>query len=351
MKTLPSWYRKLRTKTDASPPGETAVAAPPSPSERAPAVSANGAVKSEAAPAEATATSAPAAEPIPAPPAAAGPPNKASRLLEVKRRTVPKLVRTAKAAYESSGPWQRPAVATAAIMVAAGLGYAGGVSAGKRGDGDLAAQRVSEAASDIRQSREETMRLAAEMKYTRVAVDALKGERDRARADLGRQAQLSERVEKTTSEAAGRIGKLAEQLDRIEKTQRDPARIASLMDRLDRIERQMQTASLAPQAGAPTPPPKPVAAGAPLPDVATTGSLQDPKPPAKPVETDHRKIQLEGYVLRDIEDGLALIEGRNGRYFEVSPGMSLPGLGRVEAIERRGRQWVVVTPKGFIAER
>ena len=30
---------------------------------------------------------------------------------------------------------------------------------------------------------------------------------------------------------------------------------------------------------------------------------------------------------------------------------SVPGIGRVEAIERRGRQWVVVTAKGFIAER
>jgi hypothetical protein len=46
--------------------------------------------------------------------------------------------------------------------------------------------------------------------------------------------------------------------------------------------------------------------------------------------------------------GGAVVEARNGRLHEVVPGRNLPGAGRVEAIERRGRIWVVVTTKGVI---
>ncbi len=33
------------------------------------------------------------------------------------------------------------------------------------------------------------------------------------------------------------------------------------------------------------------------------------------------------------------------------PGDTLPGAGRVEAIERQGRQWVVVTRQGFVTPK
>jgi glycine/D-amino acid oxidase-like deaminating enzyme len=53
-------------------------------------------------------------------------------------------------------------------------------------------------------------------------------------------------------------------------------------------------------------------------------------------------------VLREVYDGAALIEG-NRRLYEVMPGGVIPGVGRVEAIERRGRSWVVLTDKGTIS--
>jgi hypothetical protein len=49
-----------------------------------------------------------------------------------------------------------------------------------------------------------------------------------------------------------------------------------------------------------------------------------------------------------VYDGLALIESRNRRLLEVGPGAMVPGVGRVEAIEKRGKRWVVVTAKGLI---
>ncbi len=74
---------------------------------------------------------------------------------------------------------------------------------------------------------------------------------------------------------------------------------------------------------------------------ALTGSLPDKaKPP-----------MVDGWLLRDVYDGVAMIENRNRRLVEVGPGDTLPGAGRVEAIERRGRTWVVVTSKGLITSQ
>ncbi len=69
------------------------------------------------------------------------------------------------------------------------------------------------------------------------------------------------------------------------------------------------------------------------------------------MDLDPRKTQLDSHILRDVDDGVALIEARNGRVLEVHPGQVVTGLGKIETIERRGRQWIVVTSKGFIGER
>ena len=101
-------------------------------------------------------------------------------------------------------------------------------------------------------------------------------------------------------------------------------KIAEAVDRTERAER---------RAAAPTP-------AAP----ETTGSIAtstaDPKQVAKPPIVD-------GWVVRKVYDGAALIEGRYG-IVEVEPGMMLPGLGRIQEIKRQDGHWVVVTPKGLI---
>ena len=262
-------------------------------------------------------------------------------------KTIPGRVRAAK-----PNAVRRPAAIAAGLMaLAAGLGYgAARLSTAAVPNADAIEQRWSEAAAGLKQNHSDVARLAVEMKSLHASIDALKG--DRPRAELStKQAQLNDKFDKAAADSTAKIAKLAEQLDRIEKTQRDPARIATLVERLDRIEK--QTASVPEKAATPTPPPKPVAL-APAPaasDVTQTGSLAEAKPVAKLPEFDPRKTQLESYVLRDVDDGAALIEGRNGRVFEAHPGQVISGLGKIEAIERRGRQWVVVTAKGFIGER
>jgi hypothetical protein len=59
---------------------------------------------------------------------------------------------------------------------------------------------------------------------------------------------------------------------------------------------------------------------------------------------------VEGWVLRDVGHGGALIEGRNGLY-EVYAGDPVPGLGRIDAIRKLDGRWVVVTSKGLIVAR
>ena len=66
-------------------------------------------------------------------------------------------------------------------------------------------------------------------------------------------------------------------------------------------------------------------------------------------ETRVAQAPANGYVLRDVHDGVALVEGRAGMR-EVAPGDALPGVGRIRSIERRRGQWVVVTANGLIEQ-
>ena len=63
-----------------------------------------------------------------------------------------------------------------------------------------------------------------------------------------------------------------------------------------------------------------------------------------------RLPSVEGWILRDVANGGALIEGRQG-IFEVYAGDPVPGLGRVDAIRRQDGHWVVVTSRGLIVAR
>jgi hypothetical protein len=197
----------------------------------------------------------------------------------------------------------------------------------------------------------ESARLATDLSLLRdrtiQAHDAADKGRAEAGARLGQIAERLERLQRQDGDLAGKVASLAERLtalaERQEHADREQAaRLAALVDKLDKRQGTTPVAA-APVAPAPVAAaahvaaPKPVAA-----EPALTGSLSDkPAVAAKPGT-------IEGWVLRDVYDGMAMIENRNRRLVEVGPGDTLPGAGRVEAIERRGRSWVVVTSKGVI---
>jgi hypothetical protein len=158
------------------------------------------------------------------------------------------------------------------------------------------------------------------------------------------------------------FSKTAERLEKIERAQTEPAaKLTRLSEAVDRLR------------AAPAPLPSPVAV-APLGAKDVTGSISPASVATSRTETlrnetakndtarndtarnDTAKTEvgrlptLEGWVLRDVVHGGALIDGRRGMY-EVYAGDIIPGLGRIDAIRRQDGRWVVVTSKGLIVAR
>jgi hypothetical protein len=136
--------------------------------------------------------------------------------------------------------------------------------------------------------------------------------------------------------AAAQSTRLSDRLDKVEKAEAEPAaKLAKLSELMEKLH------------AAPMPVPGPVAS---VPSrEATTGSIQPP--PAAPAKPEIARLPtVEGWVLRDVANGSAIIEGRQGLY-EVFAGDPIPGLGRVDAIRRQDGRWVVVTSKGLIVAR
>ena len=173
----------------------------------------------------------------------------------------------------------------------------------------------AEATAGIRQNQEDMVRLAGDVTALKGVLAAFKDSFENAKVDAAQNRPLLERLDKL--ERASRDARRADAADRTERAATAPdAKFAALDSRLDAIER-------------------------PAVEPSRTGSLPEPKLAAKPKP-------IEGWVLREVYDGGAVVESRNGRLYEVVPGRSLPSVGRVETIERRGKNWVVVTAKGVI---
>jgi len=158
---------------------------------------------------------------------------------------------------------------------------------------------------------------------------------------------LKANVEHTSKTGLGQFNRANDRLDKLEKAQAEPmARIAKLSETVDKLRA--------------TPPAAPAQAAAAAPARETTGSIAPtqvataaaaPAPvPAAPRTEVGRLPTIDGWVLRDVSNGGALIEGRGGLY-EVYAGDPIPGVGRVDAIRRQDGRWVVVTSKGLIVAR
>jgi hypothetical protein len=157
---------------------------------------------------------------------------------------------------------------------------------------------------------------------------------------------LKASVEHTTKMGMSQFNKTSDRLDKVEKAQAEPAaKLAKLSEAVDKLR------------AAPPAAPTPVAA-APVAAKEVTGSIAPPAaaatatpvPLPAPKPEVARLPTVEGWVLRDVDHGYALIEGRRGM-FEVYAGDPIPGLGRVDAIRKQDGRWVVVTSKGLIVAR
>jgi hypothetical protein len=152
---------------------------------------------------------------------------------------------------------------------------------------------------------------------------------------------LKASVEHASKMSASQFNKTSDRLDKVEKAQAEPAKLAKLSEQVDKLRATPPAASVAAAAAA-----KEVT-GSVTPPAATAAAA--PKPAEVKTEVG-RLPTVEGWILRDIANGGALIEGRHGVY-EVYAGDPVPGLGRVDAIRRQDGRWVVVTTKGLIVAR
>jgi hypothetical protein len=67
-----------------------------------------------------------------------------------------------------------------------------------------------------------------------------------------------------------------------------------------------------------------------------------------PVTPERKPTSLEGWTLREMTDGKAVLEGPTG-IWRVTPGDTVPGMGKVESYIRSNGQWIVATSSGLIS--
>ncbi len=176
--------------------------------------------------------------------------------------------------------------------------------------------------------------------------------------------EFSARVEALDRDSNARMLYAARDVSaRFEKLDRDVAtRLAEVdkfvmrnIERVQKLEQRSEQELAAQEQRASAPPPPRPAAFVPLPpprpqleaEFTSLGS-ETTSVSAQPARSRNaQRIPPNGYVLREVRDGFALLEGRSGLR-AVAPGDAIPGAGLVRAIERRGAEWVVVTSVGLI---
>ena len=154
----------------------------------------------------------------------------------------------------------------------------------------------------------------------RTALEDIQGLKEnvvQARVEL---AALKLSIDSANRNTAAQLSRISERIDRVERSQAEPtAKLTKAVDTLERLSRGEASSK----------------------DV--TGSLASPASGLN----QSKPAVVDGWVVRDVYRGTALIEGRMG-VIEVDQGDVVPGLGRVDAIRKQDGRWVVVTLKGLI---
>jgi hypothetical protein len=159
------------------------------------------------------------------------------------------------------------------------------------------------------------------------AVPGTAGGRDASeslKTHLAELTALRESLDRVNRSANAQFAKIGQRLDSLEHAQAGPAaKLAHVADAIDRLEKQRTAA----------------------PDV--TGSISS-NPPSKTSAQSLPPPVLHSWIIEEVHNGRAMVESRYGDVFVVGAGSMLPGLGRVEQIERQDGRWVVVTASGLI---
>lgn len=253
-------------------------------------------------------------------------------------------------------PWWKAASVVAAFGLAAGVG--GGAAYGLRhGLRWPVAPEAAASAATLARLQDQVAQLQRGMDALRTT--AAEG----ARADDGLRGvkrgldTLRQDVDQARAGSAATLAaSIAALSAKIDKVDHDPSpKLADIAVRLDRMEKQASATA----AGVKAPVPAAVSRAAPVPVPLARPVAAVATPPARAGVTQvagtaasaglpEKPVTVDGWVLRDVYDGVALVEARGGGLREIEPGEYLPGAGQVRSIERRGRGWVVMTSRGVI---
>jgi hypothetical protein len=231
----------------------------------------------------------------------------------------------------SSPRWKRFAGAVAALALAGGIGWATAARFDDSARGASPELTTARNAAELaaRSAAAATAALEAQRQNTEQEIAVLRDHVEGLKSKLEAQAQKTHAAETT-------IAALQKSLS--EQRAEAAATTSQLQAKLEKVQTLAaeRTTDRAPVSSIGKPLPKPLPAARPLPlPVAAAAAPRTPP-------TAYR-----AFVLRDIEDGHAVVEGADGLE-EVGPGDVLPGGARVERIEKRGPNWVVLTNRGAI---
>ena len=205
--------------------------------------------------------------------------------------------------------------------------------------------------------RTETVRLAGDIAQLHTVLADLRASTDAARKEAAtRSSALGERLAQVDKSLNAKVAALGERLEQVEREH--TARLTGLAAQLERRTaatpvaakaEPTQTGSIGEPARASEGKPEVKVADAKAGEAkAGEAKIGETKP--KPAAFDRPPV-IEGWALRDVYEGTAVLENRRRRLVEVSPGDILPGVGRVEGVERHGREWVVVTRQGLVTSQ
>jgi hypothetical protein len=139
---------------------------------------------------------------------------------------------------------------------------------------------------------------------------------------------LKASIEGSAKQSNAQVAKITDRLDRADKTQSDAAaKLARTSESLDRIDHRLTGSSEA------------------------TGALPSASLAPGPGRAPNGAAIIEGWTLLDIFNGGAMIQSPRNGILQVIPGDSVPGLGRIDGIRRQDGHWVVVTSRGLIVAR
>ncbi|MGU3328766.1 hypothetical protein ACLBXJ_03520 [Methylobacterium mesophilicum] len=252
---------------------------------------------------------------------------------------------------------RRYAIAGTALALGLVLGFAA-----RPGSGGAPSDAVLALSTTVDAGRTETARLGADIAQLHQVLADLRAATDTARKEAGsrsgalgerltqidknlnaKTAALSERLEQAEREHSGRIANLAAQLERrasvaASAVKAEPTQTGSLADTRPADAKVAEA--------------KAVDAKSAEAKSAEAKALEAKASEAKPKAVAAEKPPvIDGWAVRDVYDGAAILENRRRRIVEVGPGDLLPGIGRVEGVERRGREWVVVTRQGLVTSQ